>query len=198
MAGVLANSRTKISLGSLAKDFNQEHLRTEIKTDKDRANSLLKHELKSSIHCYNLSIASHFHKIFLYLDSNYLKGYYSLLQSSRYIIEIITEKSHDQTTDFDIDLFPRKKAYGLPSELETGGIRPTASASPRNLFEMYNLGPYPRCSKSETLGVSPTNPAICVLASPPGDSGTYSSLRLIALNYHFLLDQWQIPWLRRW
>lgn len=117
MAGVLANSRSKISLGSLAKDFNQEHLRTEVKTDKDRANSLLKHELKSSIQCYKLSIASHFHKIFLYLDSNYLKGYYSLLQSSLYIIEIITEKSHDQTTDIDIDLFPREKVYGLPSGL---------------------------------------------------------------------------------
>lgn len=53
MVWVLTESRLKILWGSSIEVFNQEHASTKIKMDKDKANSLLKHELKSSIHCYN-------------------------------------------------------------------------------------------------------------------------------------------------
>lgn len=86
------HSGLKISLGSSLK-ASTKNISVQITTGKGRTNSLLKHELKSSSRNYNLSISSHFHKLFLYADSNYLKGSCSLLQSSLYNWNDYWEKS---------------------------------------------------------------------------------------------------------
>lgn len=52
------------------------------------------------------------------------------------------------------------------------------SASSEKLLEMRILESHPRPTESDTLGCSP---AICVLTSPPGDSGTCSRVRPTAL-----------------
>lgn len=46
----------------------------------------------------------------------------------------------------------------LSAGVRSGVHRPTASASPGNLFEMHILRPLPRATESKTLAVGPSSP----------------------------------------